>query len=184
MDSATYKSTEQYDSLSPAYGLDDGYFITDKYAQPRDAEFIPDARLDKPEYSISSSALGNSVADRVFGLQSRHAKLSLESITSALSERAMLHKRHMEEIEQRHLEIQGQHFGATLHSQLDNHKRAMTLQTTLLRLDDQRRQEELSYWKDTAELKTLLLESASEYGQAKQRITLLQNMEPLEDAYG
>ena len=181
----TYNSTWQYDSLSNAYMSPDMYSQAEDNRMATKEELLPTIGIEADAKPGDSTSFGaNTVADRVFGLQTRQAKISLESITAAMALRRLLHKQHMDDIQQRHEDIHGQMYGAFLHSRLDNHKRAMSLQNTLIRLDEQRRKEELSYWKDTLELRAQALESATEYGQARQRMTFLQNIEPLEGYYG
>jgi hypothetical protein len=126
----------------------------------------------------------STVAEQVFGAQNQQSKLSLEHIVNLLTERAQLHKRHLDDIQRRHLDVHSQLFGAKLHSKLDNHKRAMTLQTTILKLDEQRRNEELAFWKDTAELRNQFFEAAGEYSASRHRVSLLEDIESGVDVYG
>ncbi len=114
-----------------------------------------------------------SVAEQVFGPQARQARLSLEHIHNLLKERSRLHKRHLDDIEWRHRQVQGHLSGASLHGKLDNHKREDVLHGTLIKLDAERRKEELAFWKDSADLRENLFETAKEYGATRHRTTLL-----------
>lgn len=115
----------------------------------------------------------DSVADQVFGQQLAHQQLSLKHALSLLEERTKLHYRHKDEIERRHLHVQEELFGAQLHAKMDNHQREMRVERVLLQLDEERRKEELDFWKDTAEIRGTIIEEAKAYQALRHRLALL-----------
>jgi hypothetical protein len=114
------------------------------------------------------------LAEQVFGNQTRQQRLSLEHVGNLVNERTKIHKRLLNDIEHRHMEIQGQLFGAQLHAKLDNHGRELKLERLLLQLDEQRRREELEFWRDTAKLRDQIFDTAKEYQARRHRISLLE----------
>jgi len=126
-----------------------------------------------------------SIAEQVFGSQARQQRLSMRHLASLLEERVRLHQRHLKDIARRDMHIQERLFGAQLHWKLDGGRRATNLEKILVELDKDKRQEELAFWKDTAELRTKMFELAGEYGALQHRLSLLEDVEYEEDAdYG
>jgi len=126
-----------------------------------------------------------SIAEQVFGSQARQQRLSMKHLASLLEERVRLHQRHLKDIAHRDMHIQERLFGAQLHWKLDGGRRATNLEKILVELDKDKRQEELAFWKDTAELRTKMFELAGEYGALQHRLSLLEDMEYEEEAdYG
>jgi len=126
-----------------------------------------------------------SIAEQVFGSQARQQRLSMKHLANLLEERVRLHQRHLKDIAHRDIHIQERLFGAQLHWKLDNGRRATNLEKILVELDKDKRQEELAFWKDTAELRTKMFELAGEYGALQHRLSLLEDVEYEEDAdYG
>lgn len=119
-----------------------------------------------------------SVAAVVFGAQARRLTLSLEHAANLLYERTLLHERLLADIGHRHLQVHDQLYGARLQGKLDDFRRADRLEGMLLQLDEQRRKEELAFWKDTAEVREALFEQAGEYGALRHRTALLEGLEP------
>lgn len=175
-----YSKDEHSDRYTPpsiiVYPIEESPAVTQSMERDSDtlAEFL--APVEIPVYAP--------ISEQIFGQQSRQSQISLEHTLNLITERSRIHKRHMDDIQQRHRELHGQLFGAQLHSDLDNHKREMNLQTTLLRLDAERRKEELAFWKDTSELRDKLFEEATEYQAVRHRTSLLGNAEPGGIPYG
>ena len=118
------------------------------------------------------------MAEQVFGHQAKQQKISLKHVANLLYERIRIHTRHLDDIAHRDMQTQEALFGAQLHRNLDNGKKALTITGMLHQLDQARRQEELAFWKDTAELRNILLENAQEYHSLRHRTTLLESLEP------
>jgi hypothetical protein len=55
----------------------------------------------------------------------------------------------------------------------DNHRRETNLEKVLMDLEKNKRDEELSLWKDTLELRTKAMEESSQYEAIRQRVELL-----------
>ena len=51
------------------------------------------------------------------------------------------------------------------------------LQSQLLQLEQQRREEELAFWKDTVELRKELFESATDYRNTRHRYSIFSQVE-------
>lgn len=125
--------------------------------------------VDVPLYS--------SVAQQVFGARTRESGISMEHLLNLFYERARIHERHMNDIERRHHGLQEQLFGAQLHSSLDNHKRELTVQSSLMQLDSERRKEELAFWKDSSDIRESLFDAAKEYQASRHRASFLEGLE-------
>ena len=119
----------------------------------------------------------DSVAGQVFGGLQRQEYDNLRHRANLMQERIKLHHRHLDDIDSRHLQIQEMLFGVKLHQTPDTIKRQSTLEGQLLQLESQRREEELSFWKDTVELREKLFEGASDYTANKQRYDMFSEVE-------
>jgi hypothetical protein len=75
------------------------------------------------------------------------------------------------------MEIQEKLFGIQINNFPDRAKRLSNLEGQLLQLEGQRRDEEIAFWKDTVELRAKLFEHAVAYKDAKQRFSILSDVE-------
>lgn len=119
------------------------------------------------------------IADQLFGGQSRQLRFSLEHFVNLLNERGKLHKRHIADINHRHMHVQGRLFGARLHGRLDGYKNATRFEQMIAQLDEQKRREELQFWKDSMEVRELMFEAAKEYHALSHRAALFRGLEPV-----
>lgn len=137
------------------------------------------AEMLRPVYLPADTPL----AQQVFGSQMRQQKLSVEHILNLINERTVLHKRILDDIAHSHMDMQGQLYGARLHANMDGHARELKVLRFLLQLDEQRRREEVDFWKDTAELREKLFEVAGEYQALRHRTSVFESIEPREGVY-
>jgi hypothetical protein len=124
--------------------------------------------IKKPLYSI---------ADQVFGNQKQQEYTNLLHIRNLIRERSELHKQHIRDIDHRHMQTQEKLFILKINNSPDKARRQSTLETQLLQLEQQRRDEELAFWKDTTELREKLFDSATAYKDAKHRYSVFSNVE-------
>jgi hypothetical protein len=143
---------------------------------PRDAY----AGLFRQDTDLCQEALGRpapvpdeDLASRVFGNQLRQKWISVQHLANLLYERASLYSRHVADIKSRHIQIQEELFRQRLMlpHQLDRNQ--LALESLLLQLEKDRRQEELDFWNDTRDIRETLFESAGEYQSASHRAELL-----------
>lgn len=139
-------------------------------------KFKPDADLLQKALSPVEKSAYN-IADQVFGEHKRREYTSLLHFGNMLDERAKFHKQHTQDIDHRHLEIQKKLFGVTINFFPDRARRLSNLEGQLLQLEQQRRDEELAFWKDTVELRKGLFESAASYKDAKHRYSVFSDVE-------
>lgn len=145
-------------------------------------KFTPDAKLLQEALSpIKKSSSKYTIADQIFGNQKQLELLSLKHLANIFYERCRLHKKHIEDINDRHMDIQEKKFGAEINKIPENAKRLSTLEGQLLQLEQSRRDEELAFWKDTAELREKLFEKASVYRDANQRYSIFFGVEEVYD---
>ena len=166
-----------------AYSAVSGYAPTWSRYEPRmlmnrDATTL--ARMLQPVELNEDAPL----AEQIFGNQARQQRFSLVHAVNLLGERAQLHKRHVEDIDHRHLQVQEELFGARLHAREDGYRRATKLEQMLIPLEKERRQEDLAFWKDTADLRDRLFELGGDYQTVRHRAALLSGLEPAEDIHG
>ena len=163
------------------------YTITKSEQQPYDSllqwpsnayfnKFIPDAVLlkrslstyKKPSYSISN---------QIFGSQKQQAYTNLHHLNNLLCERSKIHTQHLCDINHKHIQIQEKLFCVNINNFPDKVRRQSNLESQLLQLEQQKRDEELSFWKDSAELRDKIFEKAAEYKQAKHRYSVFSDVE-------
>jgi len=123
-----------------------------------------------------------SVAEQVFGGQMKRHQLSLEHLTTLMQERARLHDRHQQSLWLRHYHIQARLFGARLHGKSDSYKLATRLEGMVMQLDEQLRNEELGFWKDSMDLREKMTEVMQDYDALKHRASLVEEG-PFEGGY-
>ena len=139
-------------------------------------KFKPDAYLlQKALAPVEKST--DSLADQVFGNQKRQQYSNLKHLGNLLEERSRIYREHVRDIDERHLEIQGKLFGVQINFYPDRARRLSNLEGQLLQLEQQRRDEELAFWKDSVELRQGLLESTNFYKDAKHRYSVFSNVE-------
>ena len=122
------------------------------------------------------SALTN-ISEQIFGNDIKNQYTGLKHVAHLLYERAKLHKNHITEINDRHMNIQEIKFGVEINHTPDRAKRLSNLEGQLLQLEQSRRDEELNFWKDTVELREKLFAGASDFSSAKQRYSMLSCIE-------
>lgn len=136
----------------------------------------PDADLLQKALSAQQTT-SHSIADQVFGNQKQQEYTNLRHLANLLQERSKLHKQHIQDIDDRHLQIQEQLFGVKINLSPDKAKRQSNLESQLLQLEQQRRDEELAFWKDTVELREKLFQGAAAYRDAKNRYSVFSEVE-------
>jgi hypothetical protein len=117
------------------------------------------------------------LANQVFGNQKKQEYISLKHLAHVLYVRSELHRQHVKEIDRRHIEIQEKKFGVEINNFSDRGKRLSNLESQLLQLEQQRRDEELAFWKDSVELRQQLFENATAYRDAKHRYSVFSDVE-------
>jgi hypothetical protein len=75
------------------------------------------------------------------------------------------------------MEVQEKLFGVVINNFPDKAKRQSTLETQLLQLESQRRDEELAFWKDTVDLRAGLFDGAGRYRDARHRYSVFADVE-------
>lgn len=138
--------------------------------------FEPDAHLLQQVLSDSYEQTG-CIADQIFGSHKRRQYTDVKHLANLLSERAKLHAQHIRDIDDRHREIQEKKFGVEINHTPDKAKRLTNLESQLLQLEAQRRDEELAFWKDSVELRQKMFEAAGEYRAASHRYSVFSAVE-------
>lgn len=139
--------------------------------------FKPDTDLFQKSLLTETRQGECSIAQQVFGNQQQQEYTGLKHVANLLGERAGLHEQHIRDIDHRHIEIQEKLFGVKINNSSDKAKRQSGLESQLLQLEQQRRDEELAFWKDTVELRQTLFENASTYKDAKHRYSVFSAVE-------
>lgn len=145
----------------------DGYF----------EKFRPDAALLKEALSPQTGREGATLAEQVFGGQVRQQEIGLGHLANVLYERAAFHRRHLQDIDRRLTECQDRLSVLRMHFPLDGGRAQQHLERLLLELEKQRRTEELSFWKDSMEIRQQLFENAAAYGATRRRQDMLYGVE-------
>ena len=137
----------------------------------------PDADLLQRALMPDNNIEDRSVSEQIFGNAIKQQSIDLYHVANLFYERCRLHKNHISEIDRRHIEAQEKLFGVQINSASDGGKRLSILEGQLLQLDQQRRDEELGFWKDTVELRGKLFENSGDYRAAKQREFIFSDVE-------
>ncbi|MHC4187760.1 MAG: hypothetical protein ACYSRQ_06160 [Planctomycetota bacterium] len=137
----------------------------------------PDADLLQKALSPLEKLAVDSIADQVFGNQKQSEYLGLKHLANLFYERCKLHKQHIKDIDHSHIKIQEDLFGVKINNIPENARRLSNLEGQLLQLEQQRRDEELAFWKDTVELRGKLFEGAATYKDANHRYSVFSDVE-------
>ncbi len=95
-------------------------------------KFKPDADLLQKALSPLEKSVTNSIADQVFGNLKEIEYLDLKHSANLFYERCRLHKQHIQEIDRRHIEIQGRKFGVEINNFPDKARRLSNLEGQLV----------------------------------------------------
>ena len=123
----------------------------------------------EPEYT--------SLADQVFGRQARHEGLSLHLLVNLLYQRSFLHEKHLRDIQHRHTDCQDKLSVLRMLFPVADSRLRTSMESLVVQLEREEREEELTFWKDTASLRKDILEEAGEYRAARDRLVHLGSLE-------
>jgi len=157
-----------------------------KYAYPPILQWPANSYFEKlkPDADLLQQALKprdnyktQSVSEQVFGNDLKQQQISLKHTANLFYERCKLNKNHLQEINDRHLKTQERLFGVEINQFPDRNKQLRTLEGQLMQLEQQRRDEELAFWKDTVDLRQVLFDNAADYRGTKDRYTIFSEVE-------
>jgi hypothetical protein len=138
----------------------------------------------RPDFALLKEALASyssrgipTVAEQVFGNQTRQQKISLKHLVNILYERAILHKSHLKDIDRRLMDCQERLSIIKMHFPVDGGRSQQNLEKLIIDLEKQRHDEELNFWKDTTEVREKLFEQANVYSATKHRKDMLYGVE-------
>ena len=160
--------------------------------QPRDSllqwplnghfdRFKADAMLLAEALTSYCSVVAPTVTDQVFGNQARQQSIALRHSTNILYERALLRNNRVKDIDRRLLEFIERLSIVKMHFPIDGGKTQQNLERLIIELEKQRHEEDLAFWKDSAEIRKDLFAEASTYSATQHRKDILCGVE---DGYG
>jgi len=117
------------------------------------------------------------LAEQVFKSQKQQESIVFQHLANLLQERHQLYRQHLQDIDHRHGQIQQELFCVRINKASDSAKRLSNLESQLLQLEGNRREEALAFWKDAAELRDKLFERATSYRAARDRYDILTGVE-------
>ena len=117
--------------------------------------------------------LDGSIADKIFGTQLRRNHVDLQHSLNLLRERSIIHERHIQDINERHRKIQERLFGTEINYFPDRNRQIRQWESQLSQLEQQKRDAETSFWKDTVELRKELFQTAGDYHSTQNRYRTL-----------
>ena len=140
-------------------------------------KFKLDAALLKEALSPSAGSRDATLAEQVFGGQARQQKIGLGHLANVLYERAVLHKRHLRDIDHRLTQCLDRLSVVKMHFPVDGGRPQQQLEKFVIELERQRHDEEIAFWKDSADIRQQLFENAATYAAAKHRKDMLYGVE-------
>ena len=140
-------------------------------------KFHRDAALLKEALSMDCGARDATLAERVFGSQARQEKIGLGHLSNILYERAVLHKKHLRDIDWRLTDCLDRLSILKMQFPLGGSRSQQHLEKLIIDLEKQRHDEEISFWKDSAEVRQQLFEGAATYSAAQRRKDMLSGVE-------
>jgi hypothetical protein len=145
------------------------------------SRFIPDAAL--LHYALNSycDQSASTIAEQVFGHQTRQQGISLRHQANILYERSLIHKARLKEIDRRLMEFQSKLSIVKMHFPLDGGRNQQSLEKLIVDLEKQRHDEELKFWKDSTDVRQKLFDGATTYSAIRHRQDLLCGVEGDDD---
>lgn len=140
-------------------------------------KFKPDAALLEEAIYPDPLPRDATLAEQVFGSQARQQRIGLRHLANVLHERALFHRRHLQDIDRRLVDCQDRLSILKMHLPLDGGRAQQHLEKLVIELEKQRHDEEISFWKDSTEIRQQLFESAATYGSAQRRQDMLDGVE-------
>jgi len=137
----------------------------------------PDTALLSETLTSYAGPVTSTVAEQIFGSQARQQEISLKHHANILYERSILHRNHLKDIDRRLMDCLEKLSIIKMHFPVDGGKSQQNLERLILDLEKQRHDEEINFWKDTAEIRDKLFESAIAYGAIKRRKDMLYGLE-------
>jgi len=117
----------------------------------------------------------DSLAEEVIKERLRFQKATLDQIIGLIGEREKAKQNNLASIESESIKIQGDLFlyKCIVYPISPDHKRKSNLERAISELENRRRQEQITCWKDTLKLWQQLLEIAAEYRALVRKMRLL-----------
>ena len=140
-------------------------------------KFRSDAALLKQAFTAYDNTGASTVAEQVFGNQARDQRIGLLHKSNILYERAFLHSKHLKEIDRHLMNCHERLSILKMHFPLDGGRTQQNLEKTVLQLEQERRTEEINFWKDSAEIRGKIFEDAGIYSATKRRENMLSGVE-------
>ena len=117
------------------------------------------------------------LAEQVFGNQTRQQKLQVMHEASLISARYELHHRILNDLNHR---LSGLQERISIVKMLDpwgQSKQQIDLEKLLINLESQKNDEHLAFWKDTLKVRQEMFTGVREYQSARQRATIFKDLE-------
>ena len=140
-------------------------------------KFRSDAALLKQALTPYTNPNAATVAAQIFGNQAREQRIGLQHQSNVMYERAFLHAMHLKEIDRRLMNFHERLSILKMHFPIDGGRTQQGLEKMVLELEQERRTEEINFWKDTAEIREKLFEDAGLYSATKRREYMLVGVE-------
>ena len=147
-------------------------FQGNKYASAWDRErYVLSEALRQPEVKAES------LAEQVFGNQTRGHKLQVMHEASLISARYDLHHRILNDLNHRLAAVQEQISIAKMVDPWVTSKQQIDLEKLLINLEFTKNDERLAFWKDTLKVRQEMFTGVREYQAARQRADIFKDLE-------
>lgn len=132
-------------------------------------------------YASETQPAGYSLVQKVFGQQLEQSKVRISHLGHLLQERAVIYNTHMYDLNQQGNDLKNLLTIARRPYGFHTLQQIASLEKVALSSESEERRERLAFWKDTAEIRDRMLDSAIEYRSTRGRANLFA---PPEAKYG
>jgi hypothetical protein len=136
-----------------------------------------DDALLKEALSAYAGPREATLAEQVFGSQARQQRIGLKHLANVLYERTLLHNKRLGDIDHQLTDFLDRLSVLKMHFPLGEGRSQQQLEKLVIELERQRYEEQVSFWKDGAEIRQQLFESAAAYSSAQRRKDMLYGVE-------
>ena len=171
----------EYRPFSPSYAVLHTPGLRDEKKSAYSA--APYSNSETSDVTLATDASGD-LLKNLTGQQLKFDYFSEDVLKQLLNERVTIRDRNRSAIQRRLTDVSGDIYGAYVLKTPDGEKRRQGLERTKMDLEKQLRDEDVTLWRDTLEIRRELIVASKKYAGSQFRQGLMSSMPSLDDSKG
>jgi len=171
----------EYRPFSPSYAV----LHTPGFKDERKSAYstVPYTNSETSD-AVSATGASGDLLKNLTGQQLKFDYFSEDVLKQLLNERVIIRDRNRSAIQRRLTDVSGDIYGAYVLKTPDGEKRRQGLERTKMDLEKQLRDEDVTLWRDTLEIRRELIVASKKYAGSQFRQGLMSSMPSLDDSKG